>query len=120
MYKIYGDELSGNCYKVKLLMQLLNIEYEWEHVDILNNETKTPKFLMMNKNAKIPVLQIDNSTYLNESNAILNYLSEGTVFLPNNRLNKAKVLQWQFFEQYSHEPYIAVSRYIKKYLKTSA
>ena len=116
MYQVYGDMLSGNCYKIKLLMQFLEIEHEWKHVDILADETQTADFMAMNPNAKIPVLRINETECLWESNAILNFLAEGTSFLPNAGLARAKVLQWQFFEQYSHEPYIAVARYIKKYL----
>lgn len=116
MYKVYGDILSGNCYKIKLLMSFLNIEHEWQHVDILAGESQTSEFLSINYNGKIPLLKIDDASYLSESNAILNYLAEGTSFLPSDRLLHAKVLQWQFFEQYSHEPYIAVARYINKYL----
>lgn len=116
MYRIYGDMLSGNCYKIKLLAQFLSISHEWVHVDILSGETHTPEFLSMNGNAKIPVLQIGEGEYLAESNAILNFLAEGTDYLPADRLARAKVLQWQFFEQYSHEPYIAVARYINRYL----
>lgn len=97
-------------------MQFLNIAHEWVHVDILAGETHTPEFEAINRNAKIPVLQISESEYLIESNAILNFLAEGSAFLPDSGLSRAKVLQWQFFEQYSHEPYIAVARYINKYL----
>ena len=116
MYKVYGDLLSGNCYKIKLLMALLDIEHQWVHVDILAGETQTSEFTGMNANAKIPVLQISESEFLSESNAILNFLADGTELLPNTALERARVLQWQFFEQYSHEPYIAVARYINKYL----
>jgi len=116
MYRLYGDILSGNCYKVKLLMQLLGITHQWCYIDILAGETHTSEFKAINKNAKIPVLQISESEYLSESNAILNFLAEGTEFLPHSAISQAKVLQWQFFEQYSHEPYIAVARYINKYL----
>lgn len=116
MYCVYGDMLSGNCYKIKLLMQLLSIEHKWKHIDILAGETHSAEFIAMNGNAKIPVLKINDGEYLSESNAILNYLAEGTEFLPDAGIARAKVLQWQFFEQYSHEPYIAVARYINKYL----
>ncbi len=116
MLTIYGDMLSGNCYKIKLLLQFLQLEHQWQHVDILAGETQSEAFKAMNSNAKIPVLAIDETTHLCESNAILNYLAEGTPFLPNEKLARARVLQWQFFEQYSHEPYIAVARYINKYL----
>lgn len=120
MYRVYGDMLSGNCYKIKLLMEFLEIEHEWRHVDILGGETHTDEFVSMNSNAKIPVLQIDEKNYLSESNAILNFLAEGTRFLPESGLQRAKVLQWQFFEQYSHEPYIAVARFIQKFLDMPA
>lgn len=116
MYKVFGDMLSGNCYKIKLLMQFLGIEHEWIHIDILASETHTEEFKRMNPNARIPVIALGDGKYLWESNAILNYLAEGTEFLPQGRYEKAKVLQWQFFEQYSHEPYIATARYINKYL----
>jgi glutathione S-transferase len=116
MYKVFGDMLSGNCYKIKLLMQFLDIEHEWVHVDILINATHTDEFKAMNPNARIPVIELGNGNYLWESNAILNYLAEGTNYLPSEKYERAKVLQWQFFEQYSHEPYIATARYINKYL----
>jgi glutathione S-transferase len=116
MYKVFGDMLSGNCYKVQLLMQFLCIEHEWIHVDILANETHTEEFKRMNPNTRIPVVELDNGKYLWESNAILNYFADGSEFLPRDKYERAKVLQWQFFEQYSHEPYIATARYINKYL----
>ncbi len=116
MYKVFGDMLSGNCYKVKLLMRFLDIEHEWIHIDILAGETHSNDFKKKNPNTKIPVLDIDDGRYLWESNAILNYLADGTEFLPEDKFTRAKILQWQFFEQYSHEPYIATARYIKKYL----
>lgn len=116
MIKVYGDIASGNCYKIKLLLSLLNSEHEWIHVDILAGKTTEAAFTAMNPNGKIPLLEIAPGTYLSESNAILNYLAEGTQFLPQDRLDRARVLQWQFFEQYSHEPYVAVARFIAKYL----
>ena len=115
-YKVYGDTLSGNCYKIKLLMQFLGLEHDWVHVDILAGETHTAEFLAMNSNAKIPLLAINGAEFLAESNAILNYLAQDTNFLPATRLERAQVLQWQFFEQYSHEPYIAVARFINTFL----
>lgn len=116
MYKVYGDMLSGNCYKIKMLLTFLNIEHEWIHVDILNGETQTEAFKSINPNGKIPLLVINDGQVLAESNAILNYFAEGTDYLPRSKFERACVLQWQFFEQYSHEPYIAVARYINKYL----
>lgn len=116
MYTVFGDMLSGNCYKIKLLMEFLKIPHEWVHVDILAKETYTAEFQQMNPNARIPVVKLTQETYLWESNAILNYFAENSEFLPQDRYERAKVLQWQFFEQYSHEPYIATARYINKYL----
>ena len=114
--KIYGDIQSGNCYKIKLLAALLEIEYEWVHTDILAGATQSREFVKLNPVGKIPLLLLDSGETLSESNAILNYLAAETVFLPNDTLARAKVLQWQFFEQYSHEPYIAVARFIALYL----
>ena len=114
--KIYGDLQSGNCYKVKLLASLLDIQHEWIHVDILAGDTQSKKFLEKKPNGKIPLLKLDDGRCLSESNAILNYLANGTEFLPSDNFDKAQVLKWQFFEQYSHEPYIAVARFIAKYL----
>ncbi len=116
MYKVYGDKFSGDCYKISLLMSLLQIEYEWIPIDILKNETRSEVFLARNPIGQVPVLELADGNYLYESNAILNYLAEGTEFLPDDPLNRARVLQWQFFEQYSHEPYIAVARFIQRYL----
>lgn len=114
--RVYGDIQSGNCYKVKLVMSLLDITHEWIHIDILAGETQTAEFLSINLNGKIPVLELSKGRYLAESNAILNFLASGTKLLPEDPFDQAKVLQWQFFEQYSHEPYIAVARFIAKYL----
>ena len=116
MYRVYGDMRSGNCYKIKLLMRFLAIEHEWVKVDVLVGETRKPAFLEKNPNGKIPVLELDTGECLSESNAILNYLADDTDFLPTDRLQRAQVLEWQFFEQYSHEPYIAVARFINKFL----
>lgn len=114
--KVYGDIYSGNCYKVRLMLSLLDIPHEWVHVDILTGATRDPGFLAMNPNAKIPVLEFAPGEHLCESNAILNYLADGTPYLPAGRIERARVLQWQFFEQYSHEPQIAVARFISRYL----
>ncbi len=116
MIKVYGDFKSGNCYKIKLLLHLLEQEYEWIAIDTMAAETRTDEFAAMNPNQKIPVVELDSGEFLPESNAILNYLAEGTSFLPSSSLERARVLQWQFFEQYSHEPYIAVARFIQLYL----
>ena len=114
--KIYGDTQSGNCYKVQLVCQLLNIDHQWIDVDILAGDTKSDDFLKKNPNGKIPLLELDSGETLSESNAIINFLAFGSDLYPNDRLAQARVLQWQFFEQYSHEPFIAVARFINKYL----
>ncbi|PKM22340.1 MAG: glutathione S-transferase [Gammaproteobacteria bacterium HGW-Gammaproteobacteria-14] len=114
--KIYGDIQSGNCYKIKLLCSLLGIQHEWIHLDILAGATRTVDFLAKNPNGKIPLLELDDGRCLSESNAILNFLAAGSELLPVEPYALAKVQQWQFFEQYSHEPYIAVARFIAKYL----
>ncbi|MGU9951667.1 MAG: glutathione S-transferase family protein [Gammaproteobacteria bacterium WSBS_2016_MAG_OTU1] len=116
MYKVYGNMLSGNCYKIKLLMEFLEIQHEWMPIDIMAGENRACDVVRLKGNGKIPLLQINESEFLTESNAILNYLATGTIFLPNDNFIRAKILQWQFFEQYSHEPYIAVARYINKFL----
>ena len=107
---------SGNCYKAKLAAEQLRIPYRWVEVNSAKGETRTAEFLARNPNGKVPTLGLDDGSFLAESNAILNYLAEGTPLLPTERLQRARVLQWMFFEQYSHEPYIAVARYILHYL----
>ncbi len=109
--KLYDFLPSGNSYKVRLLLTQMGMPFERIDINILKGETHTPEFLSKNTNGQIPVLEVDTGKYLAESNAILVYLSEGTEFLPYERFLRAQVLQWLFFEQYSHEPFIATSRY---------
>lgn len=116
MPTIYGDIRSGNCYKVKLVLAQLGIEHAWRHVDILAGETRMPEFLALNPNGRIPLTVFDDGETLWESTALLHYFAEGSALLPDDRRLRALVLQWQGFEQYSHEPYIATSRYIVRYL----
>ena len=111
MLRLYEFFSSGNCYKVRLLLTQLGIPFERVELNILKGETRTPEFLSKNSNGRIPVLEIEPGKFLSESNAILFYLSEGTEFFPNDAWERAKVMQWLFFEQYSHEPYIATSRF---------
>ena len=111
MYKLYDFLASGNSYKIRLLLNLLNISFERVDVNILEGETRTPEFLQKNPNGKIPLLEIATDKFLAESNAILYYLSQGTDFFPQDSHEQAQVMQWLFFEQYSHEPNIATSRY---------
>ena len=102
---------SGNGYKVRLLLTQLGIPFERIEYDVTAGETRTPGFLRdVNPNGRVPVLELDDGRLLPESNAALFYLAEGTPFLPDDRFERAKALQWMFFEQYSHEPNIAVAR----------
>ena len=116
MFTVYGMADSGNCYKVKLALEQLRKPYRWVEVDSSKGGTQTREFLARNPNGKVPTLQLEDGSYLPESNAILWYLAEGTPLLPEDRLGHARALQWMFFEQYSHEPYIAVARFILRYL----
>ncbi|WP_232463716.1 glutathione S-transferase family protein [Methylovulum psychrotolerans] len=116
MYKLYDFLPSGNCYKIRLLLKQLGIAYERVDVDILSGQSRTDAFLQLNPNGRVPVLA-HNGNYLPESNAILWYLAMNTAFLPTDAFAQAQVLQWLFFEQYSHEPNIATARYWISILK---
>ncbi len=116
MLTLYDFMGSGNGYKVRLLLAQLGLPYKLVECDILKGETRTPAFLAKNPNGRIPTLQLEDGTHLAESDAILWYLAEGTKFAPATRLERAQTLQWMFFEQYSHEPYIAVARFWKHFL----
>ena len=111
MLRLYDNHLSGNGYKPRLLLAHLGSTYEAVEIDIMKGESRTPEFLARNPNGRIPVLELENGTCIAESNAILHFLAEGSRFLPADRLSRALVLQWMFFEQYSHEPLIAVARH---------
>jgi glutathione S-transferase len=109
--RLYDYLPSGNGYKVRLLLHQLTIPFERVEMNIVRGETRTPEFLAKNPNGRIPLLELDDGSHLAESNAILCYLADGTPFLPSDRLERARVLQWMFFEQYSHEPNIATVRF---------
>lgn len=111
---------SGNGYKVRLLLAKLGIAYTLRELDIMNGATRTPEFLAINANGRIPTLVLDDGTTLAESNAILYYLAAGTPYWPAQRIDRARVLQWLFFEQYSHEPYVATPRFIVRHLPTDS
>lgn len=114
--RLYGYTGSGNCYKPELLMRQLGIAYEWVEVDILKGESRTATFTAKNPNGRIPLLEPEPGRYLAESNAMLCYLADGSELFPAERWCRAKVLEWLFFEQYSHEPYIATVRFWVHYL----
>ncbi len=111
MLKLYDFLESGNGYKVRLLLSQLEIPFERIELDITRGESRSDEFLARNPNGRIPTLELEDGTCLAESNAIQWYLADGTDFLPKDPLERAQVLQWMFFEQYSHEPFIAVVRH---------
>ncbi len=111
MYTLYSMQSSGNCYKLRLMMAQLGLIFHVHDVDVLGGETRTEEFLKINPNGKVPVLVLDDGRVITESGAALFYLAEGSPWLPKGRYKRSQVLQWMFFEQYSHEPYIAVARF---------
>lgn len=116
MLTVHGMKASGNCYKVQLALEQLGTPYRWVEVDSAAGGTRTPAFLAMNPNGKVPLLEVEPGRYLPESNAILCFLADGTRLWPADRWSRAQALQWMFFEQYSHEPCVAVARFIARWL----
>ena len=114
---LYGFSPSGNCHKVRLLLEQLGRrageDYRWVETDSSRGATRTAEFLALNPNGKVPLLVLDDGRTLAESNAMLCWLAEGTPFLPADAWQRAQALSWMFFEQYSHEPYVAVARFIR-------
>jgi glutathione S-transferase len=108
---LYDSAISGNCYKVRLLFSLLGIEYERREVDVIDRSGRAELLGELNPGLRVPTLVLDDGRPLAESDAILVYFAEGTEYLPEDRYERAQVLQWMFFEQYSHEPNIAVLRF---------
>ena len=113
--RLYDFLPSGNGYKVRLLLRQTKTPFDWVILNILTGETHTEAFLAKNPNGRIPLLELDDGRFIAESNAILFYLADGTPFLPQDHFLRAQTLQWMFFEQYSHEPYIAVARFIHEF-----
>lgn len=116
MLTLYDYLDSGNGYKCRLLLALLEIPYTRVELDLDKGETRQQAFLAKNPNGRIPALELEDGTVLAESNAILCYLADGSAYLPSDRLARAQVMQWLFFEQYSHEPYVATPRWILRHL----
>lgn len=114
---IYGDSISGNCLKVKFVADHLGIPYEWIEISVMNKETRTPEFLAMNPVGQVPVVRFADARALAQSNAIILHLAEGSDLIPADAFERAQMLQWMFWEQYSHERAIAVLRFQKFYLK---
>src|SRR5580700_2455678 len=116
MITVYGYRPSGNCWKVGQILRCTGREFRWVDVDSNKGETRTPEFLARNPVGKIPVAELEDGTILIESNAMLAHFAEGTSWLPPPGLARTRVFEWLFFEQYSHEPCIAVARNIISYL----
>ena len=117
--KIYGDSGSGNCHKVKFVADFLGLSYQWQEVDIMQGGSHTAAFLQRNPQGQVPVLELDDGRCIAQSNGIIRYLAAGTELLPDDLYRQAKVDEWLFWEQYSHEPYIAVCRFQMVYLGRS-
>jgi len=115
--KIYGDLKSGNCLKVKWTADHLSLPYTWVPVDIMEGESRTPVFLARFPQGQVPAIELDDGRTLAQSNAIIRYLARGSSLLPDDPFTQAKIDEWLFWEQYSHEPYIAVCRFHMLYLK---
>ncbi len=113
MTTVYGYPPSGNCHKVRLLLEQLGRPYTWVDVDSSRGETRTPDYLAKNPVGQVPMLELEDGRLLVESNAILCFLATGTLLLPSDPWHHAQALRWMFFEQYSHEPAIAVARFIR-------
>jgi glutathione S-transferase len=112
---LYNSQDSGNCYKVRLLLAHLGLEYERREMDVVDRSNRREVLGDLNPALRVPTLVLDDGRPLGESNAILWYLGDGTEYVPDDAYERAQVLQWMFFEQYSHEPYIAVARFWKTY-----
>lgn len=113
--RVFGDLKSGNCLKVKWTADYLGLAYEWIEVDVMQAETRAPAFLAMNPAGQVPTVVLNNGRYLAQSNAIILHLAEGSDLIPTDTYDRAKMLEWMFWEQYSHEPYVAVARFQVKY-----
>ncbi|MEM7207356.1 MAG: glutathione S-transferase family protein [Pseudomonadota bacterium] len=116
MYTVFGDPLSGNCHKVRLVLEHLRLAYEWKDIGVTTGETGSSEFRAMNPVGQVPVLALPNGEYLSQSNAIMHYLAHGSELLPADPIELARVLEWLYFEQYSHEPVIATVRFWIYYL----
>ena len=114
---IFGDSISGNCLKVKFVADRLGLAYDWVEISVLKAETRTPEFLAMNPAGQVPVVRFADNGPLAQSNAIILHLAEKSDLIPADPFERALMYQWMFWEQYSHEPAIAVLRFQKFYLK---
>lgn len=113
---IYGDSISGNCLKVKWVADFIGLSYDWIETDVLRAETRTDAFLALNPAGQVPLVILQDGRPLAQSNAIIAHLAEGSALIPADAYDRARMLEWMFWEQYSHEPYIAVARFQMRYL----
>ena len=113
---VYGDSISGNCLKVKWLLDRLGRAYDWREVDVTSGYTRSAEFLALNPAGQVPTVALDDGRVLAQSNAILLHFGEGTDLIPSDAYDRARMYEWLFWEQYSHEPYIAVRRFQLRYL----
>lgn len=117
--KLYGTSYSGNCHKPKWILDRLGIAYDWIEVDALDGSTRTPEFLAINPAGQVPTLILEDGRMLAQSNAMMLHFAEGTDLIPKDAFERAKMFEWMFWEQYSHEPYIAVRRFRKRFMNMS-
>ena len=113
--RIYGDSISGNCLKVRWVAEYLGRSFDWVETDILKGESRTPEFLALNPVGQVPLVILDDGRPLAQSNAIILHLAEGSDLVPTDAYDRARMLEWMFWEQYSHEPYVAVARFQVRY-----
>lgn len=114
--RIFGDSISGNCLKVKWTAERLRLTHEWVETSVLRGDTRTPEFLALNPAGQVPTVVLSDGRPLAQSNAIMLHLAEGSPLIPHDAYDRAKMLEWLFWEQYSHEPYVAVARFQLTYL----
>ena len=114
---VYGDSISGNCLKIRFVADKLGLPYEWVETSVMKKQSRTPEFLAMNPAGQVPVVVFADNGPLAQSNAIILHLAEGSDLIPDDAFERAKMYEWLFWEQYSHEPAIAVLRFHKHYLK---
>lgn len=113
--RVYGDSISGNCLKVRWVAEYLKLSFDWIETDVLKGESRTPAFLALNPAGQVPLVILDDGRPLAQSNAIILYLAEGSDLIPAGAYDRARMLEWMFWEQYSHEPYVAVARFQVRY-----
>jgi glutathione S-transferase len=119
VFTFYGDRISGNCLKVKWTADVLGLSYRWLDVDIMAGDTRTDAFLALNPAGQVPLVVLADGRPLAQSNAIIAYLAEGSSLIPQDAYQRARMFEWLFWEQYSHEPYVAVARFQVRYLGKS-